>query len=134
MSMLWRLVYTSRRQPDDDASVIASIQQSAALNNARDGLAGALVVSPSRFAQVLEGPRDALERTFERIIRDRRHEDVLVMSFAPIDAMVFSDFQLKILTMDDDPAGSGETAAEAMLAELQASMNRLDIVHAMSQR
>lgn len=135
MPALWRLIYTSKRTNHDAAAASAeldAIQIVATANNSRAGLAGALVASPSRFAQVLEGPREALERTFEAISRDLRHDDLLVMSFAPTDAPAFGDFQLATMEVDETHADDAETAGEAMLAQLRSSMHRLDTARAFS--
>jgi hypothetical protein len=45
---------------------------------------GTLLFNRGCFAQVLEGPREAVERTFERIQRDPRHADVMPLEFAPV--------------------------------------------------
>lgn len=44
--------------------------------NARVGITGALLVGPHHFAQVLEGPVDAVKSTFGRIALDPRHRAV----------------------------------------------------------
>jgi hypothetical protein len=135
MTSIWRLIYTSRRTCIDVASApdeVAAIQQVATINNGRADLAGALVASPRRFAQVLEGTRDALEETFERISRDPRHDDLLVMSFAPTDARAFGDFRLVAINVADPGEVDAESAGEAMLAQLRTSMDRLDIAAAFS--
>lgn len=135
MSATWRLIYTSRRTSADPAGAageVAAIQQVASANNGRVGLGGALVVSPSRFAQVLEGPREALEATFERISRDPRHDDLLVMSFAPTDTPAFGDFRLAAISIAEPNETDAQNAAEAMLALLRCSMARLETVAAFS--
>jgi hypothetical protein len=135
MTNYWRLIYTSRRTCTDAAASydeVADIQAVATGNNQRSALSGALIASPSRFAQVLEGPRPALEATFERISCDSRHDDLLVMSFAPADQPAFHDFRLATLTMADPASTDPETAGEAMVAKLRESMDRLDAAHAPS--
>lgn len=133
MSAHWRLIYTSRRtctQPDGAAAELAAIQRAAASNNTRLGLAGALVASHSRFAQVLEGPRDALERKFETIACDLRHHDLLVMCFAPIETPVFGEFSLVTTMFDETTLPDPDAASDAMVAQLRASMERLDLAKA----
>lgn len=125
---IWRLSYSSRRPclPELAATQIAAIEAAATENNRRADLMGALACSDSRFAQVLEGPRDALERTFERICYDTRHDDVLVIGYGPTETMAFAEFRIIAMSSNPDPAAEGLTAGEAMLAHLQASMNRLE--------
>jgi blue light- and temperature-responsive anti-repressor len=133
MARYWRLIYTSRRtcnRADSEAELLA-IEQIAARNNQRSNLMGALVGSHTRFAQILEGPRDALERTFETICCDHRHEDVLVMNFAPVEERLFTDFGLQALRFDEDSLSEGEPPHEAMLAFMRASIERLDATAAL---
>lgn len=82
---LHRLVYFSRNlipgKPAEIAAEIESILESARRNNAPLGITGALIFNSGVFAQVLEGARHNLERTFEIIQRDRRHSDVHVLAF-----------------------------------------------------
>jgi hypothetical protein len=82
---LYRLVYYSRNLipggPADIAAEIESILQSARRNNAPLGVTGALIFNSGVFAQVLEGPRQNLERIFERIQLDQRHADAHVLAF-----------------------------------------------------
>lgn len=130
MALHWRLIYTSRRtcRAADAEAEVRAIQTISSSNNQRAQLQGALVASQSRFAQILEGPRDALECRFEIICCDHRHTDLLVMSFAPIDRPAFDDFQLRTLAFDDSSLTEGETPGEVMVAQLRASISRLDTI------
>ena len=78
-----RIVYQSQAALLPDAEVIGSaiddIVETAARNNQRDNLTGALVFSDGIFMQVLEGDEAAVRETFERISRDNRHCDVAVL-------------------------------------------------------
>lgn len=130
MSAQWRLIYTSRRtceQPNVAAEELVAIQAAAAVNNARNGLSGALIASNRRFAQVLEGSREALERQFEIIACDSRHDDLLVICFAPIESPVFGEFSLVTTIFDETGLSDPNAASEAMVAQLRASMDRLDM-------
>jgi Sensors of blue-light using FAD len=85
---LHRLVYYSRNALGlPEAALADEIRQILAAsrrNNAAAGVTGALMFNRGCFAQVLGGPRPAVERTFERIQRDPRHADVMPLEFAPV--------------------------------------------------
>ncbi len=85
---LHRLVYYSRNVlPGPEPALAAEVAQilaSSRCNNPRVGVTGALMFNRGCFAQVLEGPRAAVEATFERIQRDPRHSDVMLLQFAPV--------------------------------------------------
>jgi blue light- and temperature-responsive anti-repressor len=101
---LYRLIYRSREvvaQVVPDAVTEAGLQRalraivsSARWHNRADTVTGALVYADTGFAQVLEGPREVVERTFDRIAADRRHADVTVLSFTPTQRRSFPDWPM----------------------------------------
>jgi hypothetical protein len=62
--------------------------------NKADNVTGALLFTASGFAQVLEGYREIVERTFERIGSDPRHADVTVLAFTPTDRRSFPEWSM----------------------------------------
>jgi hypothetical protein len=80
--MLCQMIYTSQCQVpgprNEVAFVIKSIADESRRNNASVDVTGALMMHNGTFAQVLEGPPDAVNRVFEHIARDRRHSDIAV--------------------------------------------------------
>ena len=97
---LYRLIYCSRNVIDRRASYDTIKQQIQAIlhasrrSNKLDDITGALLFTASGFAQVLEGPRDVVERTFERISGDPRHADITVLSFTPTERRSFPDWSM----------------------------------------
>ncbi|HEY1411328.1 MAG TPA: BLUF domain-containing protein [Rhodopila sp.] len=101
---LYRLIYCSRDiiaqmvpdavTPDGLEREIRAILATARARNAAADVTGALLSTTSGFAQVLEGPRDAVERTFERIGADPRHTNVTVLSFTPTERRSFPDWSM----------------------------------------
>ena len=73
----------------DLAEQLERLVRRASALNAEAGLTGALICSPTHFGQVIEGPADALEETFERIQMDPRHAEVRVLYAMPIGARSF---------------------------------------------
>lgn len=98
MSDLYRLIYTSRNllpgDEDEQAAALAGILAASKRSNARVGVTGALLFNAGSFAQVLEGPRLAVEATFERIQRDPRHSDVSVLQCEPVAARGFPNWSM----------------------------------------
>jgi hypothetical protein len=97
---LYRLIYCSRNvilQAIPNAvmtDVIAAILSASRRNNKANDVTGALLFTASGFAQVLEGPREVIERTFEYISADPRHADVTVLSFTPTERRCFPDWSM----------------------------------------
>lgn len=84
---LYKLVYCSRnRIVGTQEEIIAEIQNILACsrrNNALAGITGALLFNEGLFAQVLEGPVESVDGTFEKIQCDPRHGDVAVLQSGP---------------------------------------------------
>ncbi len=101
---LYRLIYRSREMitqavPDFDTEngserELRAIVSVARGRNKADNITGALLFTDAGFARVLEGPREVLERTFERISADPRHADVTILSFTPLPYRSFPDWPL----------------------------------------
>lgn len=97
---LYRLIYCSRNvigQAMPGAGLedeVRAILATARRCNKADNVTGALLFTASGFAQVLEGTRDVVERTFERISGDPRHADVTVLSFTPTECRSFPDWSM----------------------------------------
>jgi hypothetical protein len=105
---IYRLVYYSRNKaaesPKTMATTIQAILAASRRNNASVGVTGALMFNAGCFAQVLEGPKAAVEHTFERIQQDERHGDVSVLSFGPVADRSFDQWSMGFV---------GESVADA---------------------
>ncbi|KQT50198.1 blue light sensor protein [Aureimonas sp. Leaf454] len=98
---LYQLVYYSRNEVSGDeadfAAQVASILEASRRNNETVGITGALLFNGGVFAQVLEGPLDAVEATFERIQQDARHGDVSLLALEPIAQRSFGNWAMGFL-------------------------------------
>ncbi len=100
-----RLVYYSRNRlahfDERGAQDIDQILETSRINNAAVGVTGALMFNAGYFAQVLEGPQEAVEATFERIQQDPRHGEVSLMSFEPAERS-FADWSMAFVGRSQD--------------------------------
>ena len=143
MTQLHRVLYCSRNlipgTPEAVAADIRRILAASRRNNARDGITGGLLFSEGCFAQVLEGPLDAIEGTFERIQCDERHSDVTVLQSGPIAARDFPDWSMAFAGPDaaSNPAASpvaGVTMAGAFAGQSGSGDKLLDMLKAVIAR
>lgn len=107
---LHRLVYYSRNriagaEPAIDKE-IRTILASSQNNNAPVGITGALMFNAGCFAQVLEGGREVIESTFERIQQDVRHSDVSLLVFEPIEQRTFGNWSMGFVGARPDHAAA----------------------------
>ena len=117
MTQLHRVLYCSRNLIPGPSEAVAadvrSILAASRRNNARDGITGALLFSQGCFAQVLEGPLDAVEGAFERIQCDERHGEVTVLQSGPIMARDFPNWSMAFTGPDAASPLAGARLADA---------------------
>ena len=115
---LCRLVYNSRNRvagaPTAMDETIRGILAVSRVNNARVGVTGALMFNAGCFAQVLEGPSEAVETTFERIQQDERHGEVSLLALEPVEERLFTDWSMAYVGASQaDAARYGDMAGES---------------------
>ena len=114
---MFRVVYCSRsvatNQDGGIAALLDQILSVARENNARSGITGALLYNDGCFAQVLEGDALAVQDVFEKIQRDARHNDVLVLEAGVAAERLFAKWDMA-LAEAADPAGAASTLTRAL--------------------
>ncbi len=90
--MLIRLAYTSTFRPHVTDADVDEITSKAAAFNKQHSITGILAVEGERVCQILEGPREAVEKLFESIQRDERHYGVVELDVSTIDKPGFEDW------------------------------------------
>jgi len=136
--MLVRLLYASRAVDGIDESFLKSVLEQARANNVEHGITGILCTYPEGgvFIQLLEGGREAVNRLYGNIVRDRRHAEVTLLDFAEIEERRFASWKMgnvdlnkvnksSILRYSDkaelDPFSMSGRSALALLEELASS-------------
>jgi hypothetical protein len=99
MSLI-QLIYVSTPFGFDNPT-LNQILSSARRNNARDQITGALICRADLYLQMLEGPRAAVTATFNRIMGDDRHLNVVLISCRDCKTRQFPTWHMR-----DDPARS----------------------------
>lgn len=91
---LCRLIYASRAtdalKPEELERILASSRR----NNPKLGVTGALLFSSREFLQVLEGPREAVNQTYARLLPDPRHADVTILDFSEVPRRLFAGWAM----------------------------------------
>ena len=115
----YTLVYVSKAVGSAAGSgageAVDAILATARCRNPASGVTGALLVTEGRFVQALEGERDAVQSTFDRISLDPRHEQIEILSSQFADRARFSEWSMAFV--GDTPA-LRERFADAPLAAL----------------
>lgn len=92
--MLVRLIYCSRAVPAVDTEELQSIVRASRANNLRIGITGVLCLVDGFFIQVLEGGREAVNRLYNRLIIDGRHDDVTLLGYEQITERRFAGWAM----------------------------------------
>lgn len=113
MTDLVRLVYASRPVRPLDREEMDALMRSARRFNAENAVTGCLLSiseaghEPTVYVQWIEGPGDAVERCFTRIVADPRHTDVWVLDVAPVSERAYPEWTMREETV---PQGTVEDA------------------------
>lgn len=102
---LTRLIYYSEYQivPGEISALgqLNLILSSANRNNQRLGLTGALIFDELWFIQALEGSREAVWRTFQRICEDERHACAVLVEMREVKERCFANWWMGLATRND---------------------------------
>lgn len=92
--MLVRLLYASRPATPISAPILDDILAQSRANNPEQGITGILCFSDTFFLQVLEGGRNEVCETYNKIVRDDRHREVRILSYAEISERQFGSWTM----------------------------------------
>ena len=112
------LVYASSASDAFDVKDLDAILAASRRNNARAGLTGMLLFADGGFIQALEGSRDAVEQTYQRILDDPRHGGVQELFRGETNARQFPDWSMgyRMIEKSDLPRGVVDLRAETIRA------------------
>ena len=127
---LRQLVYTSSTPQRLSRTDVLHLLRSCRSRNTSLGITGAILYADNALLQVLEGPPGAVEDVYARIGRDPRHEWIMPVMDAEIEARAFPDWPMGLLRIGDVPEDAeppvravlevAETGAERVWSVLRA--------------
>ena len=97
---LKRVIYVSEKTDSSDAS-LAQIIASSTKNNQESGVTGCLLSGSNSFLQLLEGPRQTIDRLYVTINADSRHKNVAMLIDEDIVQKLFASWSMKLAPFDD---------------------------------
>ncbi|GLS92092.1 hypothetical protein GCM10007916_31620 [Psychromonas marina] len=89
---LTRLIYVSTITDKFGTTSLEDILKVGRVNNTKNGITGMLCFKDEYFIQCLEGSRDAINQTYNKILTDERHSNVVMLEYTPIDVRDFNDW------------------------------------------
>lgn len=91
---LLEVIYASAATVPFSKQQLAQLLIKARANNERLGVSGLLLFVEGSFLQVLEGPAATVDALYEKISRDERHAETLVLKRSPIEERSFADWRM----------------------------------------
>lgn len=109
------------------ATEVEEIGERSVKNNTRDGLTGVLFCFNNIFYQILEGPEDALNRCYSRILKDSRHKDIFCLEVENnITVRQFGDWAMKTVRLDE--------SNDSLIRPIRTMLNSLARTHYVLER
>ena len=92
---LFSISYVSRCRipPWELTEELADIERSSVRRNEAAGLTGKLICRNGHFVQRLEGPKQLVDETMDRIRNDHRHDNIKILARHPIRQRMYSSWQ-----------------------------------------
>ncbi len=134
--MLVRLIYASRAAAPDASEATESILAQSRAHNPASGITGILCHGGGIFLQALEGGRAQVNELYGHIQRDKRHKDVVLLSYEEINERSFGGWTMGLVNLaklnpsivlkycdrpELDPYAISGKVALALLLELMAT-------------
>lgn len=99
---LCRLIYQSQTSWDLlSNALLRDLSLKSSRANAGRDITGLLVLSGETFLQVLEGPSEAVNALYAKLLRDPLHHDLVLISFEQIATRCFEDWSMRVVDLDD---------------------------------
>jgi hypothetical protein len=98
---LVRLIYVSRFSAGLNRKDLENILRVSRALNRRKGITGVLCYAPGLFLQCLEGPREAVNELYSRIVADRRHRTPTLLSYEDIHVRMFESWSMAYVRTED---------------------------------
>ncbi|MFK3866568.1 BLUF domain-containing protein [Pseudoalteromonas rhizosphaerae] len=91
---LTRLIYASTITEHFNPSSLEEIIEKAALNNEKNNVTGMLCFNRKYFLQCIEGSRTNVNKTYNKILNDKRHTEIILLDYSEINAREFSNWSM----------------------------------------
>ena len=108
------VIYVSNVAPGFDDSDLESLVSQAAAINKKNNLTGMLVYNGRHFMQLLEGKTRRVEQTLERIARDNRHNDIVVIRREVDKPRECPDWSMRSFTVPLTGAGATDVVFQSL--------------------
>ncbi|MBF0266397.1 MAG: BLUF domain-containing protein [Gammaproteobacteria bacterium] len=89
-----RIIYTSDASPSFNEKYLPQLVESCQKQNTELGVSGILLYGTGKFLQVLEGDETEIDNIFIRILKDERHQNIIVIEENTIKKKDFENWSM----------------------------------------
>lgn len=98
-----RLTYISKFARSLTKREVGNIGNISQTNNSREGITGILLSCNGIFFQILEGEEDSIDRLYEKILQDDRHNQILCLkSELNVTERSFPQWSMEVISLDEN--------------------------------
>lgn len=123
--MLYELIYRSTAKPGLTESDIKDILSKAHTFNKKNNITGCLLYYKGQFLQLLEGEFTVLLELYDRIKRDSRHHDFLLMHMKETQYRTYSNWTMAYKSLEKKDLN--KYAAVSQFTELESNEKKSSI-------
>ena len=113
---LHRLVYMSTAVGVLRADELDKVYLRAKVSNASAGITGLLLFYEGTFLQLLEGPAAGISSLVQKLRRDKRHANLIILESSPIETRVFPDSPMQYVPARNLSAGEKQAFSDLRMA------------------
>jgi CheY-like chemotaxis protein len=102
-----QVIYSSRRSPDFSLMDIIEMLEKAQASNAESGISGILLFGNDYFLQVIEGFDGPVSALRDKVLKDPRHQDIVVHVDHKISSLTFTMWKMSFIALDFSKVSRG---------------------------
>jgi hypothetical protein len=97
-----RIIYLSSGIKIFSDQEINELLKISRVNNQKNGITGLLLYSDGNFMQILEGEKEAVESTYNKILNDSRHKNIIQIVNESVENRNFSEWKMGYSIVDPE--------------------------------
>jgi len=98
------LSYVSQQSHSLTDSALEKMLSQARTSNEAAGITGMLICYEGLFIQFLEGEEDDITSLFEKITKDKRHQEILILDYGYSETRSFADWSMAFERLNPEEA------------------------------
>jgi len=126
--MLYELTYESVAKDGLPMVDIDELLETSRENNTESDITGCLVYYNRRFIQILEGSQQAVQTLYQKIKKDKRHDQVRVIAENAVEKRTFPEWGMACFPLDENNVSCSELEQFRRNLKLLADFSRPESV------